>query len=176
MNTSFRATLVLAAAALLPESAGATLIGDNVEITSDVPGLGGIVTVGAGNELFYGISDESVTIDIGDSSIWITLSDFTNFWELLFEVGGSCCGIAPDPFTINFASLDWVGSPGVGIGSINVSLDGWLIGQSAATAMVTSAHSISVTLPNNIFVSSSEGSITSVSTPSPSPPPPSSSV
>ncbi|MGI0008210.1 MAG: hypothetical protein ACRD92_01155, partial [Nitrosopumilaceae archaeon] len=109
--------------------ANASLIGDDV--TVELVGADGgngvnpqtaTVTTGLGPEFFWGNSgacgspDESVGVDIEDSTITVSWSEST-FFFLLCDSFGVDIG---SPLTLDITDLDWVGMPGGIVTGINV--------------------------------------------------------
>lgn len=78
-----------------PASAG--LLGDNVDMSvPSQPDQNGVLVDGSVEGDFNFGSDESIYIDVDDTSITITVEDFTGFW--LWET---------DPVTVTISDLDF---------------------------------------------------------------------
>ncbi len=142
---------------LAPSMASADLIGDEVTVTLDgtfddeSPQT---AIVGPGIEFQFpntgacGSPDESFTVDIDGSSIWVNIDENTGFFLYCDDTGLD----VGDPLTLTFTDLDWVGNPNGIVTGINVVG----VPPVQVIANVNDGHSVTV----SIFASAAPASFT----------------
>ena len=130
--------------------ANATLIGDVVTIAGPgVPGGSTDVTVGDGVELtFNDLSgfgsgpDDFITINIGESSVEVSMFAADTFW-------GWQPGIGSDPFIITLTSLNWVDMPSAPILELSSTTTGFFAAGLGAALVGPNAIDVMIPLTSN---------------------------
>ena len=160
LTTSLVAFAVLALMAP-PNVAHATLIGDEVTVTlvgadtgNNALGASITDTVVAGADSFVWVDaglgcfpdDESIAVDIEESTITVHLTDNTG----VFFVCNGAGGTISDPVTLNIEGLDWIDFPNAILEDITRTD----VDAIATTEQVTGPHSVSITIDaDNAFSS-----------------------
>ena len=147
LTTSIMAITILGL--IIPTNmASATLIGDivTVELVGATAGNGvnpqtDTVVVGADSFLWgssgaCGSPDESVSVDIEDSTITVSWGEFTGF----FLFPDDACNIL-DPITLDITDLDWVGMPGGIVTGITLTSNLSVV---PTSGLVTGDHSVQI--------------------------------
>ena len=143
---------------LAPSMASASLLGDEVTINLagdfSISGFGTQTnTVGPGVEFSFpgtgacGQPDESFTVDLDESTIWVNIDENTNFFLYCDDFGAT----VDSPLILTLTSLDWVGQGGIITGITNNPPVG------GVTAQVLGPHSVEIQInaggaPNSFSV------------------------